>query len=255
MESLRKFLRRWYLGDSRAADRFRYVLLGFDLLVVGFFFITTMVPFQDWFRTVDYIIAGPLVLDFLARMLVAPSLRRYFRDVVTLADLVVIVTLFAPLTGHNLSFLRVLRALRLFHSYRTQRELRKDFRTFRRNEDIIEASVNLGLFVFVVTAMVFVLQGQTNAAISNYLDALYFTIATLTTTGFGDITLQGTSGRLLSVVIMVVGVGLFLRLVQAIFRPPKVSYRCPTCGLSRHDTDAVHCKACGEQLNITDEGD
>lgn len=255
MESLRTFLRQWYLGDSQAADRFRYVLLAFDLLVVSFFLVTTMLPFQDWFRVVDYVIAGPLVLDFLARMLVAPSLRRYFRDVVTLADLVVIVTLFAPLTGHNLSFLRVLRALRLFHSYRVQSELRKDFRTFKRNEDVIEATLNLGLFIFVVTAMVFVLQHPQNAGIRNYLDALYFTIATLTTTGFGDITLQGTSGRVLSVVIMVVGVGLFLRLVRALFRPPKVNYRCPTCGLSRHDTDAVHCKACGELLNITDEGD
>jgi purine nucleoside permease len=28
----------------------------------------------------------------------------------------------------------------------------------------------------------------------------------------------------------------------------------PACGLQRHDADAVHCKACGVLLNITDEG-
>ena len=36
---------------------------------------------------------------------------------------------------------------------------------------------------------------KADPAIGNYLDALYFTVATLTTTGFGDITLTGTTGR------------------------------------------------------------
>jgi voltage-gated potassium channel len=54
---------------------------------------------------------------------------------------------------------------------------------------------------------------------------------------------------------MVVGVALFLRLVQTIFRPEKVRYRCPDCGLNRHDLDAIHCKHCGRVLNIQTEGD
>jgi voltage-gated potassium channel len=59
---------------------------------------------------------------------------------------------------------------------------------------------------------------------------------------------------MLTVVIMIVGVTLFLRLAQVLFRPNKVRFECPTCGLSRHDHDAVHCKACGTVLKIPDEG-
>ncbi|MGE0855115.1 MAG: potassium channel family protein, partial [Hyphomicrobiaceae bacterium] len=88
-----------------------------------------------------------------------------------------------------------------------------------------------------------------------YIDALYFTVTALTTTGFGDITLEGTSGRLLSIIILLIGVALFLRLVQTIFRPPHVSFECPDCGLRRHDTDAVHCKHCGRVLHITTDGE
>jgi voltage-gated potassium channel len=33
-----------------------------------------------------------------------------------------------------------------------------------------------------------------------------------------------------------------------------VRFACPTCGLQRHEPDAVHCKACGMILNIPDEG-
>jgi voltage-gated potassium channel len=76
----------------------------------------------------------------------------------------------------------------------------------------------------------------------------------LTTTGFGDITMNDSVGRLLAVVIMVVGVALFLRLAQAIFSPRKVAYTCPDCGLTRHDPDAVHCKHCGRVLKIETEG-
>ncbi len=81
------------------------------------------------------------------------------------------------------------------------------------------------------------------------LTGFYFTVTTLTTTGYGDVVLCET-GRLVAVVIMLGGFGLFLRLVQSIFRPNKVYFRCPDCGLLRHYYDAVHCKHCGRVLNI-----
>jgi voltage-gated potassium channel len=71
---------------------------------------------------------------------------------------------------------------------------------------------------------------------------------------FGDITLSGTTGRLITVVIMIFGVTLFFNLARALLSPSKVRFACPTCGLQRHDSDAVHCKACGTVLNIPDEG-
>ena len=114
--------------------------------------------------------------------------------------------------------------------------------------------LNLTIFLFAMTSLVYQTQQRINPDIRNYVDALYFTVTTLSTTGFGDITLVGASGRLLSVVIMIVGISLFLRLVQVVLRPPKAHFPCPTCGLRRHDHDAVHCKACGTVLNIPDDG-
>jgi hypothetical protein len=51
-----------------------------------------------------------------------------------------------------------------------------------------------------------------------------------------------------------VKLGLFLRLAHVLFRPSRVRFECPSCGLMRHDHDAVHCKACGNLLHIPDEG-
>jgi voltage-gated potassium channel len=45
-------------------------------------------------------------------------------------------------------------------------------------------------------------------------------------------------------------------LAQAVFRPGgKVLFPCPQCGLQRHEPDAVHCKACGQVLNIPNDND
>jgi voltage-gated potassium channel len=114
--------------------------------------------------------------------------------------------------------------------------------------------VHLSVFIFVMTGVVYETQYATNKDIKNYADALYFTVTALTTTGFGDITLPGTLGRLISVVIMILGVTLFFNLARALLQPAKVRFRCPDCALLRHDHDAVHCKACGALLNLPDEG-
>jgi voltage-gated potassium channel len=68
----------------------------------------------------------------------------------------------------------------------------------RVNEEVLRAGVNLAAFAFVVSAVVYVSQTGINARITSYVDAFYFTTATLTTTGFGDIVLEGTAGRLVS---------------------------------------------------------
>jgi voltage-gated potassium channel len=172
----------------------------------------------------------------------------------SLVDVVVIASLFIPAIFGSVAFLRVIRTLRLLRSYAVIRQLRTHSRFFARNEEVINSALNLIVFIFVITAAVYVLQVDVNDSINNYVDALYFTIATLTTTGFGDIILVETTGRLLAVIIMIVGVALFIRLVQTIFRPSKVRHECQDCGLTRHDRDAVHCKHCGRQLHIRTEG-
>jgi voltage-gated potassium channel len=147
------------------------------------------------------------------------------------------------------------RTLRFLHTYQVLARLRADSPFFCRNEDVIIAIANLSVFLFVMTGVVNETQHWTNPHIGNYADALYFTVTALTTTGFGDFTLPGTSGRMITVVIMLFGFTLFLRLAQVLFRLNKVRFACPSYCLQRHERDAVHCKACGVILNIPDEGE
>ena len=234
--------------------RGRYLILVADILILSYFVVTTFLPFDRWIELVDFVIALWLLLEFLSRMLADDDRIGFLTQPLALIDIGIIISLLLPAVLGNFAFLRVLRALRLARSYLITRRLRRSSKFFARNEEVVFSSINLLVFIFVVTAVVYVLQYESNPSINNYIDALYFTTTTLTTTGFGDITLVGSTGRLLAIVIMVVGVALFLRLVQTIFRPSKVRYECETCGLMRHEVDAVHCKHCGHELHIRTEG-
>ncbi|WP_417457925.1 potassium channel family protein [Kordiimonas sp.] len=252
---MKEKIRSLYFGHDKNAHRFRLALLAFDLVTIGFFIVSSMMEAGLFVRILDFAIAFLLVLEFAARLAITKGKGRFLLKFDTLADVVVIFSLVAPVFFDNLGFLRIVRMLRLMRSYHMLRALRQEFSWFRDHEQIIQSSVNLAIFIFVITAVVYVLEAGRNPAITNYLDALYFTVATLTTTGFGDITMDDTLGRMVAVIIMVFGVALFLRLVQTIFKPPKVKHSCESCGLSRHDPDAVHCKHCGVVLNIPTEGE
>lgn len=251
--ALKETLKELYEGRSQDAHRFRYALLAFDLVTIAFLVLSSFLQ-SEATEVADAVIGLVLLADFLARFWIAPNKKRMLLQPSGIADILVLISLLAPIAGEAFAFLRVFRILRLLRSYQMLARLRLDFPWFRRNEQAILAAVNLGIFMFIMTAIVYETQHGSNPKIANYVDALYFTVTALTTTGFGDIVLEGTVGRLISVSIMIFGVSLFLRLVQVMLRPPKVEHKCPDCGLKRHDFDAVHCKACGRLLNIEDEG-
>ncbi len=247
-------MRELYFGKSQTANRFRYGLLALDILTILFVIGTSFTPRTQAIEYLDALFGIFILADFLARLYVSDHPVREFAHPATWADMAAIVSFLAPVVGEGFGFLRILRTLRLLHTYQVVARLRSDSPFFRRNEELVNAVVNLGVFLFIMTGFVYETQHWRNPGIANYVDALYFTVTALTTTGFGDITLEGTLGRLTAVIIMIFGVTLFLRLLQALLRPHKVRFPCPSCGLQRHEVDAVHCKACGTLLNIPDEG-
>ena len=254
MNELTNYCREIYYGNTKRALRARYLFIVFDLLVVSYFVITTFLELYDWIVYADMAIGVILIVEFAGRLLADSDRGAFLVKPMTIVDFIVIASLFVPALIGNFAFLRLVRSLRLLRSYIVARQLRSRSRFFAKNEEVIVSSLNLVVFIFIVTAAVYVLQVQVNESINNYVDALYFTITTLTTTGFGDVILVGSAGRLLAVVIMIVGVALFIRLVQTIFRPNRIHYECPDCGLTRHELDAIHCKHCGRQLHIRTEG-
>ncbi|MEQ1437975.1 ion channel [Fontimonas sp. SYSU GA230001] len=253
--TLRDRIRALYEDDSRQAMRVRWATLALDGALILYFLATTFVEHGRWMVLADYGIGAVLAAEWLLRLWIARDRLGFLTQPLVVLDLAVILSLFAPTVTENFIFLRILRALRLMRSYHVLKRLRTQVRFFAQHEAVIFSAANLLVFIFVISAAVYALQVRVNHQIANYVDALYFTITTLTTTGFGDIVMIGEWGRVVAIVIMIVGVSLFLRLIQSIFRPRRIEYECPDCGLDRHDPDAVHCKHCGRLLHIRTHGE
>ena len=248
----RQRLRRLYVGTDPQAVRFQWAFATVDLIIIGFFIMSPVLQDLKAFLWFDYAVALLLAADLTARAAAAVSIRQWLRRPSVWVDFIVLATLLAPLWLANLGFLRILRLWTLSQKGLFWRSLRRH--GYQEWEDVGRAAINLVTCLFIITGFIYTAFARPGSGMEGWVDALYFTVATITTTGFGDITLPGAAGKLTSIVTMIVGISLFVRLAQALFRPYKVTFRCPKCALMRHEPDAVHCKACGHLLAIPDEG-
>ena len=252
VQRLRDRLRLLYHGRSKKAVRFQRSVLVVDLAIIAFFIVGPIIRDRPSFIWIDVAVAILLVVDLSARALASTDLWRWLKQPTTLVDLFILITLLFPTWLANFGFLRILRLWTLSRSGFLWHSLHKH--GYPEWEETGRAIVNLVTFLFVVASFIFTFFAGTDTGIAGYIDAVYFTVTSVTTTGYGDIILPGTWGRVVSIIIMIVGISLFVRLAQAIFRPHKVHYPCEKCGLQRHEPDAVHCKACGNLLTIPDDG-
>ena len=244
----RSRVRALYFGHTQSAVRFQGVLLVLDLAIIGFFIGSQFIAQQRWFWIADIAIAVFLAADLFARLFAFGTLQRWLKFPTTWIDLVVLATLLLPSVLHNWGFLRVLRLWTLVRSERFWNVLARGKWDDTYVEDLTRAIVTLAVFVFVAAGLAQALFVGQHPKLNNFIDAMYFVVTSLTTTGYGDITVDSALGRIFSMGLMITGISLFFSIAQKAFAPQQKIVRCVDCGLDRHDLDARHCKACGHIL-------
>ncbi|GAA1775958.1 ion transporter [Agromyces lapidis] len=144
--------------------------------------------------------------DFIYRMATAPSAARYFFRGFGWADL---------LASLPFPQLKVLRLFRLLRVLRLMRDLgpRTIWNTLihdRANSTLMTLLL-LGVFVlqFGSLSILAVEEHAEGANITSASDALWYTIVTISTVGYGDQFPVTNPGRTLGAVIIIVGVGIF----------------------------------------------
>jgi len=144
--------------------------------------------------------------DFIYRLATAPSRGAYFFKQYGWADLL------ASLPFPQFKILRVFRLIRVF---RLLRELgpRAIWRTLVRDRagSALLVLLLMGILVlqFGSLTMLFLEQDAPDANITSASDAIWFTIVTISTVGYGDQYPVTSAGRIAGAVIIVVGVGIF----------------------------------------------
>lgn len=248
LKKLKKRLTTLFHRRTRQSILFNRVLVLLNIAVFGIFLLEALYPGHYTIHVLEVVFGVAFLLEYLARLWIAPRRLAFAFDVFSIIDVLVVISLFAPLLTGNLALLRVLRSLKILRTYYLVNLAKKESKLVARYSATLVSILNFLVFLGIMTAIVFVAEAQFNPYINSYLDALYFTVSTLTTTGYGDVIATGPWGKALSVIAMLIGITLFLQLTRTIFRGAKVYYTCKECGLSAHDVDAIHCKHCGSSV-------
>ncbi len=246
--SLRSRLRELYFGSTPRALQFQGALLALDVLIIGFFVTSQFIRIPALYVVIDIVIALILAADLWAKLYALGSIRRWLRYPTTWIDLVVLATLLLPTLLYNWGFLRILRLWTLVHRERFWNVIGGGRWDDTRAEDLAKAIVTLIVFVFIAAGVTQALFLGDHPKLNNFLDAAYFVVTSLTTTGYGDITLDSAGGRIFTIMLMIAGISLFFSVAQKAIAPSQKIIECANCGLDRHEPDARHCRACGAQL-------
>jgi hypothetical protein len=144
--------------------------------------------------------------DFTYRLLTAPSKTRYFFRLFGWADLL------ASLPLQQVKVLRVFRLARVFRLLRAYgvKNITRSLLQDRAGSALLTLLL-LGILVleFGSLAILNVEQDASGANITTASDALWYTIVTISTVGYGDRYPVTTAGRVIGSLIIVVGVGIF----------------------------------------------
>jgi voltage-gated potassium channel len=151
--------------------------------------------------SLDMVIAFIFLAEYILSTLHAPNKKKY--ALTHWYDL--LASLPIPLTGF-----RSVRAIRLVRLIRLLRLLR-----FRRASKLFgESGIGHIIVIFIIVLLFggvsfYILESDVNPGLQSSLDAIYWSLTTMATVGFGDITPVTNAGKFLAMALMASGVATY----------------------------------------------
>lgn len=232
-----------------------FILSGFVLLSSAIFVAQTYPLSPEIDAILRQINTAILIIfsgEYLLRLWAAERKLRYIFSLYSIIDLIVILPVF--LGAFDISFLRIFRWFRVLRLLRFV-EGQVFFGSYPEDSLIITRILfTLFSIIFVYSGLIYQVEHSINPEqFSTFLDAVYFSVVTMTTVGFGDVTPLSEGGRLMTVLMILTGIALIPGQLGALIKElvknsNQVESHCTVCGLPRHDRDAQFCKICGTKL-------
>lgn len=209
---------------------------------------------QDGLSILNNLILVIFTLEYGLRLWSAENKLRYFFSPYSLIDLIAILPFL--FTALDIRFIRIFRWFRILRLIRFF-EGKTVFGYITRQDSAIFARILFTIFtiIFIYSGLIYQVEHPNNPEeFATFLDAVYFSVATMTTVGFGDITPVSEVGRLLTVLMILTGIALIPwqlgdLIKQLVKTANQVETLCSNCGWETHDTDARFCKICGWPLS------
>lgn len=163
---------------------------------------------SEWFFTILF------TLEYLARVFSVTRPWRYILSWMGIIDLLSILPTYLGLFITGSESLRVIRSIRLLRIFRVLKLTRylgeASVIVSALKASRVKITVFLGAVIILAVIMgtlLYVIEGQSNPALTSIPRGIYWAIVTLTTVGYGDISPQTPFGQAIAAIIMILGYG------------------------------------------------
>lgn len=162
----------------------------------------------EWFFTILF------SLEYALRIAVVKRPHRYIFSFYGLVDLISILPTYLALFIGGAQFFMVFRSLRLLRIFRVLKLIRFVGEANSLNRALLAARHKILVFTitvicitFITGTLMYLVEGPENG-FTSIPTAVYWSIVTLTTVGYGDISPQSPLGQFLASLIMIMGYGI-----------------------------------------------
>lgn len=211
----------------------------------------------------EWVFTALFTMEYVLRLLCARKPFKYARSFFGVVDLLAILPTYVSIIFPGSQVLLVIRVIRVLRVFRVMKLVRyigeadllmTAMRESRRKITVFLLTV-LALCV-VLGSLMYIVEGESNG-FTSIPRSIYWTIVTLTTVGYGDISPQTSLGQTVAAVIMMLGYAIIavptgiVTIELGLARNRVGERQCDKCGKAGHDRDAQHCKFCGGPLTVT----
>ncbi len=211
---------------------------------------------------IEWVITAFFTLEYISRIIAVRKPLTYILSFYGIIDLLATLPKYINILFPGSGFLLSIRALRLLRVFRILKLVKFVGASNQLMISLRKSRIKIFVFLFsviiicvILGTVMYMIEGPENG-FTNIPKSIYWTIVTLTTVGFGDITPVTALGQLISVVIMILGYGIIAvptGLVTAQFMQEnnvqQNTQRCPVCNADHHKDGAIYCYNCGSKLN------
>jgi voltage-gated potassium channel len=219
------------------------------------------IKYGNIFFILEWLFTILFTIEYVLRIVCVNRSFRYIFSFYGVIDLLAILPTYLSLFIAGSQYLVVIRILRLLRVFRVLKltHLLKQANLLKRA--LLASRGKIAVFLFtvltmivVVGALMYVIEGPEHGFTSIPV-SMYWTIVTMTTVGYGDISPQTPLGQVVASIVMIIGyaiiavpTGIVSVEIADATRKKATTEVCPHCLKEGHDSDAVYCKSCGEKL-------
>jgi voltage-gated potassium channel len=217
--------------------------------------------YSIYFLTIEWTLTIFFTIEYGLRIYCSPNKWRYIFSYYGIVDLLSIIPSYLSLFISGVSYLLIIRLLRVLRIFRILKLVRylSDMNVLLRS--LVRSRRKILIFftaVLVLATMfgslMFVIEGPNNG-FTSIPKSIYWTIVTITTVGYGDITPQTVLGQIVASLVMMTGysiiavpTGIFTAQMSLEIMRQRQSKACQNCERTGHEDDAAFCRHCGAEL-------